>query len=508
MKRKVFLAAITLVIILLGVNFGLPILFKSKIEGLIKDKLPNQVSLTYKSLSLGIFRGNISIQEPHLIVKDSNNSRITSEITLDAIEFVGLHYLDIINDQEINVESLLFIHPEGYYEPTKILSKPKKTGKKDKPLESIYIDDFEIVDASFKILDTITDSLKLRIPKLNLKAKGIEYHLKTDLLPSAFVFKDYNIELDSLFLRATKYEDLSIAKIHGNLKETQISEFKFVTRLSKKDYSKALVQERDHYNLKVSNIRLTDIALPLHRDSTLYHLKEITINEPNLNVFRDKLVPDEHSVKPMLSAAIRNIPIKLLSDSLFISNGYVNYQERVHAYNEGGNLFFDQANLSFSNFGNGSDLKSNINIKANFMGHAPINAVWSFKALDGQDKFEFKGHAEDVVLHKFNTFTLPNLRTSLKGNIHKLYFTIYGDGYNSHTDLRAYYNDVKITVMNKSNHRNKFFSSVANLIVSSDSKSKKHEYKESEAKTKRDLEKSNFNYLFASLKNGLVKVFL
>ena len=90
-----------------------------------------------------------------------------------------------------------------------------------------------------------------------------------------------------------------------------------------------------------------------------------------------------------------------------------------------------------------------------------------------------------------------------------MYFDFSGDAYTSIADVQATFNDVEIAVLNKSgNRRNKFYSSIANMIVKNSSKNNKGIYQEARVTVTRDRTKSQFNFIYLNLKESLMKVFM
>jgi len=226
---------------------------------------------------------------------------------------------------------------------------------------------------------------------------------------------------------------------------------------------------------------------------------------------RDKLIADDVSIKPMTSEMLRKIPFPFMVDSLSFGHNKISYQERVKTYNEGGILFFDDGHLAISNLSNHppEGTETTLYIDTKFMGKSPVKATWTFSANDANDQFRFKGSSTNVQLSDVNAFSAPNLNATMKGEIYCLYYDFYGDGYQSEASVKANFNNVEIAVLDINNRRrNKFYSSFANIIVKTSSKTKKSIYQEAQVSVTRDRAKSQFNFIYLNLKESLTKVFL
>jgi len=306
------------------------------------------------------------------------------------------------------------------------------------------------------------------------------------------------------------FENLKIKQIKGTHLKTILSEVELKTKYKPQELHIHISKERDHYDLGIDTVSLANVALDLNLDQPNINLLVLDLINPNLKIYRDKLVADDLTNKPMISEMIRNIPLKFRIDSFIIKNAEILYKERVHSYNTGGEIIFTNSNIDIQNLTNIDSISPvKINIHSNFYGKSPITAQWSFDLYNQNDNFTFKAEIDDLDLNEINPFSTPNLNTTMSGEFKKLYCTINGNKNNSTIDLKVNYKDIKISILNKTHQqRNKFYSTLANLVVSKNSETKKSQHKEAQTEVKRDKSKSNINFIILNIKNGLAKILI
>jgi hypothetical protein len=269
-----------------------------------------------------------------------------------------------------------------------------------------------------------------------------------------------------------------------------------------------LLHERDHFDINIKSIVLKDQDFGYKQDSLFYFTSpSLEILDPNLIVYRNKLVVDDAKVKPLYSKMLRNLNFDLTLNSILIKNASIKYIEKVKSDAIAGEIDFSKLDATISNLSNTykSPDKTSININATFMKQTPIDIEWYFDINDVNDHFIFKADMGQLNANKMNMFTEPNLNVRLEGEIHKLYFTIDGYDNTSTVDLKLNYEDFKVIIMQKKERKeNKFLSAVVNIFVSKDSDKRENQFRNGSASVERDKTKSIFNFIWLNASKGLL----
>lgn len=507
-KFKVFLSIILLYC--LG-YFGGTWYATQKIEILLQNKLPKQIQISYEDLSLSPIRGALTLKDLTVEIQDSTLEKTESKFHFNTLEMGGISYLRLYNDQALEVSKMVLKNPSGSFRQTSILVPSDTVSKEDSfKIKTVSIGNFEIDKGHFEMYESASDSLKMKVQNVSVRLEKLKIKLDT-VSEQKFQLGNYEIDLDSLFFKIGTYDNLQIGAIKGNTKCTLVNHIKLKTHPDAKALSRLISIERDHYNLKIDTINVHDISL--YETESPYDFRSSRIDFKNLefSVYRDKLIGDDRSIKPMTSEMLRKISIPFMVDSVSFGHNKISYQERVKPYNDGGILFFDEGHLAIRNLSNypPENTQTTLYIDTKFMGRSPVKATWIFSANDRNDQFRFRGSSTGVQLSDINAFSAPNLNATMKGEIYSLYYDFYGDAYQSEATVKANFNDVEIAVLDKNNSkRNKFYSSLANLVVKNSSKTKKSIYQEAQVPVTRDRTKSQFNFIYLNLKESLMKVFL
>jgi hypothetical protein len=350
----------------------------------------------------------------------------------------------------------------------------------------------------------------------HLQVEGFNIMLKDVLINSATLQQGIpcqfsEIEFDSKLLefKLNDYDLLSFKTVSLQHNELQIEDLAIKTIYSKTELSKVISKERDHMDAEMPMITLKDFHFDVLDTTFQVSASDFIVDNPVLKVYRDKLVRDDTSIKPLYSKLIRNIPFPLTIDSLHINNALITYEEKVLAGQAAGAIHFSNLNAAIGNVSNTyakGEKKTTIQINSIFMDESPLKIDWSFDVNDPRDTFQIQGELDALNATKMNSFTKASLNVQLEGKVKKTYFNINGNDDNSTVDLRISYDNFKVEILNKENNRSWLLSAVANIFVRKNTDSRESTFKEGKATAERNKDKSFFNYLWINIQEGLKDV--
>ncbi len=113
-KRKRILLIITgiIVVIILILSFYANSIVKTKIEALIKDKMPAHIETTYKDIKVNVLGGTVTVKEPILFTKVKDSSLIHTQLEMKSLVIGNISYWDysIISNYRDHVYPPAFVY--------------------------------------------------------------------------------------------------------------------------------------------------------------------------------------------------------------------------------------------------------------------------------------------------------------------------------------------------------------------------------------------------------------
>lgn len=506
------------IILIILFSLGLLILFigiaansilKSKLENYIAEDLPQTINCSYSNISVNVFNGAASLENPSITFQNADDHKKYSSIHLEEIEFSGVSIWRYLFKNEIHIGKLNIKKPEWtYFKNKKNAPEDSIPNKASSIGNPIFINVLEIDKSKITIYDAEKDSTELFAKNLALRIDKIQVDNKTLSKKIPFDYDKISASGDSLFLKPNNFDNLAMGTFSLDNGNAVLKNITYKTKYSKSQLSKIIAVERDHYDLKLESVTLNQMDFGQVKDEFFFKSKEINLNKPALLIFRDKLIADDLSIKPLYSKMLRDLSIRLTVDSLKINNGYIEYEEKVKEENSGGAVKFKNLDARIANASNTykSPVKTEIKIRALFMEQAPITLQWNFDVQNQTDNFIFKGEVGTLEAERMNQFTEPNLKVRLQGVANQTYFTTDGNNDTSRTDLKIKFSDFKVSILQKDEEKkNKFLSAVVNIFISKNSDKNEDEFNEASAEATRNKTKSIFNFLWIGLKNALQK---
>lgn len=507
MKRLLrILIFLILIVILLG--YGLQFFIKNKINSTLQQELPEHITLNYEDLNVNVFGGNINLNNVSLTVDQPSDSLALLDVLTHKIALDGFSYWDYIFKNKIHLKEIKLkdgtVSLRKRNKDTDTLSKNPKKQSFDKTLR---IDKVKLEAIAFRILENESDSIWLKTSAKQITINEITADSVSVKGKIPFNYASALAQIDSLYLKLSPYENLNINQLVFENNSLELHQLKLKTHYSKEELSQIITKEKDHYDLEIPTVKFTGFRLGFSKDTFDLTSHKLQIEQPNFKIYRDKLVTDDKTIKPLYGKMLRNLGIHLMIDSTFINKATLSYSEKVKVENPAGTIDFKSLDFKISNLGNtyklGQDTTA-IHANGTFMNASQIAIDWSFDVQEPTDKFNFNGSISHLPVQRLNDFTEPNLEVTLKGDLNKAYFDIYGNNNTSEIHMRMSYDEFKVAVLNEEKKKKWFTSLLANIFISKDSKAENSNYRDGKATVDRDMTKSFFNYLWLNLKSGML----
>ncbi len=507
-KIRVFIIVLLSVsIIVIGSIVAINYFFKNKVEHFLATRLPETIIQSYDDLRLDMYEGTLTLINPSVQIQNKEDRKIHTHISVEKLVIDDISYWDYLVNGKIHIDEILINQPKIVYYKNKLKKKQDSSGSgiitMNRP---IFLDRLNIEEATVSIFDGKKDSLLLFTNHLSVVIDSITTNEEIIKKRLPVAFGAYKAKTDSVFVKVSDYENATVKKLSLENKNINIAGIHLYTKYSREEHARILPKEKDHFNLNIDSISVQKVDFGFANRKLFIEGNTMVLENPSLAIFRNKLLPDDTTIKPLYSKMLRTLSLDLTLDSVKINNAAIVYTEKVKKENKGGKINFKNLNATISNVSNTykTPKKTEIDIDAIFMENTPFTTQWSFDVNNTNDTFLFKANVGNLPAQDINSFTVPNLKVQLEGEANKTYFTIDGNNTTSHVDLKINYDQFKVSVLNKKgNKKNGFLSAIANIFISKDSDKSEQEFRKGSGEVTRDKTKSFFNYLWLNAQKGL-----
>ncbi|APG60414.1 hypothetical protein [Christiangramia salexigens] len=496
----VLAGVVILLISLIVINNYAESRIKKAIEGNLK-----KINASFTEVDVNLLRRNAQIIDPQINFKGKT-------LKVDTIQLTQIQIWDYIKDKKLIAGNLKISNPvvkiyNFKHEKDTTQNSGTPEFKKDILLKNVSVN-----GGSFQIFEK--DSTNHRLYTKLRSIKMDEVRINSNTVKEAVPF-DYDLILlksDSIFYDLNAQQKMTLRDLQIENNKVTIKTFKLAPKYSKAEHQKTTKVEKDRYDLTIDEISMDSFTWNSDRDTIAIRNGFTELKRARLDIYRNKLKPDDLSPKPLYSEMLRKLPVKIALDSIRITKSNIKYEENIHADRETGVVEFSNLNANISNLTNiGLERKDfpkiRIRVNTDFMKSAPLSVDWSFNVSDPGDRFQISGQMGNLAAEEMNRFLKPAMNVQAKGEILNMYFNFAGNDDSASGDMKLEYKDFKVEVLKKDgSSKNKLVSTLANLIVSNKALNKKADYKE--ISVSRDKTRSFWNYLWKMIKSGALKAFL
>ncbi|WFO14784.1 hypothetical protein M601_012625 [Cellulophaga baltica 4] len=439
-KKHIFWTLGTIALLIL-VYSAVHFYVKNKIAQVFQDELESTLHVEYDELSLNILSSHLSLENITLAHQSLLETAKIGRLSLD-----GFGYLEYFRHGTISVDHILIDGVTAAFQTRDSTGTEKSTASNFK--EKIAVQNFQLLDADLRLVDRKTDSLLFSAEAIAMEVNDIKLSSSTlqDKIP--FTYSSYTLAATAIKTVLGPYENLHIDTLKSD-GAVVLNGVELKTKYTKVALQKHISKERDWICLKIPEVTLSKFDFMMEQDSLNVNIPSVVLKGLALEMFRNKLMPDDYTLTDMFGKTIRNLPFGLTIPCLMIENGSVSYSELVAPTTKPGELIFTEVTSVMKNISSVGSKPLTIKNKAKIMGAAPIELNWSFYEENGKHLFKASGVISNFNTEELDAFLRPNLRAEAKGTIDALYFTISGDEYVSSGDIKMNYSDFSFVVLKK-----------------------------------------------------------
>lgn len=496
----------------LGIIIGIALLlfflnnyFENKIKTGLENALQDS-SVTYDKIDVKLLSRSVEVINSSLEIKNKR-------LKVDTIKLNDIQLWDYITTKDIIIGELKIANPEfEIFSQTSQEKDSSATKKSSRLKQKIEVKNVNINGGSLKIFKKDSTKHELYTKINNIRLEEVKLNSKTINKSVPIEYDLILLNADSIFYDLDKQHEFVVGNflIDGN--KVLIERLKILPKFSKAEHQETTPVEKDRYDLEIDSVTMDNLNWSLQNDSLKIQNSVTEIAGVHFEIYRDKLQPEDTTIKPLYSEMIRELPILLKLDSIQVNKAYIRYEEKMHEDREPGVVEFSNLNGMIKNITNiGMDSKgfpkTFVDVKANFMETAPLRVEWEFDISNKNDQFQFSGQMGALAADEINNFMTPAMNVQASGEILDMYFNFYGNNTKGNGDMRLEYDNFKVEVLRKDGQKkNRIISALANLIVQNEALNEEANYKE--ISFTRDKTKSFWNYVWNLVKNGALKAFL
>tara|TARA_R110002012_G_scaffold263456_1_gene446276 strand:- start:108466 stop:110007 length:1542 start_codon:yes stop_codon:yes gene_type:complete len=498
-KKRIQIVVLILTL-LLAVFAGLHFMVKTKIEKMLKVEVANNFEVQYEDLGLNLILGNVSLSA--IQVKTKDTGLWINPLKINRLEIKGVSYYELYQTGNFKMNAVLLDAVQGDFlkKDSAHVAKSDITDFK----KVVSVKNLNLKNSNFRQIDAKNDSVLTEFSNLHVHFE--DFNLDSTSLASKIPieYTAYHINSGPIHVNISAFEKLKIDSLYTDRKLI-IQGFQLVSKYDKVTLQSKLTKERDFVDLQIPTIEIDDLELKPHQDSSLLSIKAIELHKLNLDMYRNKLLPDDDDIKELVYKKIENLPFKIDIRKLDIENGEIAYTELVNELSKAGKIYFTALNSTIENISNLNGSPIIFKNTANLMGAAPITLDWTFRENSNKNLMLVEGTVMNFDTKDMNSFMMSNLRAKSSGTIQELYFTFSGNAYSSTGDMKMKYDDFKFQVLKKDRSGvNKVLTFIGNIFTNDGSNTNDRGYRFGTIETERDSSKSFFNYIWKNVSDGLV----
>ena len=515
---KIIIAAASVLILALMINWGLNIWVNTQLPKIISDKNETPYHITYEKLDVSLLSRDIKASGIVVVPKSSMNDTLNKAgiySKIESVEITDFSIWNLLFSDKIKAHAITVNQPEVV-----LYKKNRKTVNNSKSIRSEVVEPFQklivvsninLNKGDFKIIYVKDNTPLLSVKNVTVQLDGILITDETLEKKIPFSYQSYAFNCDSLFFLTNKQYYIRVNNVKTTKSGLELKNFSMVSEFNRRQFVNQLAKEKDLFTLKADDINIKNMDWGFKDDQFFFTTTNIILDKVYANIYRSKIPEDDLSKKKLYNKLLRDIPFPLKIDTLSIKNSLLEYEEEKTFEKGAGLLTFNKFNLTATNLQSGFQQKKmpDVKIKVNcrFMNTSPMKVDWSFNVLDKSDGFNIKGSILNFDTDQISVFSKPYINATTKGILDKVYFNFSGNDVNAKGDFALEYHDFKVKLYKKKKpeKESKIKSAIGNLFIKNDSDG---ELKETEVELKRIQEKSFYNFLWRCIAEGLVKILL
>jgi len=543
-KLKWILGAfVFLVLLIFGISWYVSVKIKPFVQrelgAIVKQATNGLYNIYFDKVSVNPLTGNASLTKVRLVPDTNVYQQLLAQqkapnnlylIDLQKLSIKKFHPFKIYFDKKLEIDLLLFDKPHITMINKSLVfneNKPPQPEKSPydyikKMFSALHVKAIDFKNASFKYVDN--NGIKPDVDTISnititLKDWLIDSVSATDksrfyLLKDAYVYLNnytYATPDSMYYIKASQFE------FSASAKKLNIKEFALEPRYSEQEFAKVNGYARDRYLLRLNNIDLFGINLPVYIKNREILADEMNIANGSLSVFNDnsypKLLKDKTGRFP--HQLLQKIKIPITLKKIILNKLDISYAEFDKESNRKGRISFNNTSGVIMNVTNQQKYKKRnpiieANLESYLMGQGKLNVGFRFNTTAPKADFSYKGQLLNMDGKQLNYITRPLAMLHIKSClIRRFDFDIEANEDRAKGKVEFVYNDLSLGLMKKHKDGERLkrlgiLSLLANaMIIYSDNPSADGKFTIAPIYYKRKPTGSFFNFVWKTLFQGV-----
>lgn len=290
---------------------------------------------------------------------------------------------------------------------------------------------------------------QVKLDSLSFVQQGERYSLASDL---AMEVRNYEVPLpDSAMYR------LTLGKLGMDTRDQTLilDSIRLDPKYDKASFAAQKGHVVDRFSLLVPQVRAVGVDHKGWVENGSFDAKALVLCRPRLSVFKDKRYPFPTKTPPMPIEALLDLQPDLAIDTLYIKEGWVDYEEQVPDQDSLGRFSLGQIDATLTGITNDpehirQDHAIQAQVSARIMDEANMRArIRMPYRKDGYHVFE--GLVGEMDARQLNAILVPAGSVQINsGRIHALNFSFEADTAMSQGKMEFFYNDLNIRLLSRS----------------------------------------------------------
>jgi hypothetical protein len=503
-----------------------------------KLELSHIYDIDFDKITLQILSGNVRIKNLQINPKESFFSEpdslrlrypILVEIVIPKLVMKGLNKNFTLQFEFLNIPFINAFQPEirlidHLTEAEKVrtqkIKQEKDTIVQIPKWKAIHAGQLLITDGVFEWTDLTKTRSFFKIGTINYSGSELQVVSENIIgsLLQMLMERSY-IDLGSVQLfTADGFYEIAMGNLSKKAGDDTIAagHFKLIPQYDKMQFGKKFGRQTDRFDIEVGSIDIVKPDVQKWFEDRTIAIHEITIDNPVLNIFRDKNIARDMTIFPKLPhQALAGIKSGVDIRKIKVINARLIYEELELNAAEPGRVPIKNMFATLYNVTNISSVIEEFgsmtwDTKSDFFDAANLEVSFAFPADIANPEFAFSGKMDNLEMTAFNVMITPNAGIRIdQGFLHSMDFNVVAHEDFATGEVRMHYEDMKLTILKKSNtEEQRLFGLVtflANAVIrghNPDKESNK-EIESAHVFVERDKNKGVFNYMSKSLISGI-----
>ncbi|WP_020528592.1 DUF748 domain-containing protein [Flexithrix dorotheae] len=484
-------------------------------------------------IETGFLSGNLTVHglsmEPKAGLIDSMEAKQLKALASVKVEMAslrGLEIRDLIFNNLIEIKKITVSKPEiSYFLDPLINSTPNKIvfdQVLSETFQSASIREIGITKGKFSLIDMSQDSLyAITLDSFFLSMKTFQMDSSTLASGDVFDFKYFEVGAQRFTGNILKDHMLTSGQVSFSTNDTtlniQIETPALTPRLSKTAYNAIIPYEKPWIKAQIDKIQLKEIDMNTWFENGIIKMKNLSILNPEFELYTDKRLPDRpRKSKPLMAEIIRDLPLPISIDTLEVQNANLTVEFFPdNGVDQSATMYFTDLDILGDNLTNAPEyLKTNpvfsTRINGKMMG-GNLGVNVKIPVADLQNTFSIAGNLNNMPMEKFNPFmeSFALIKIS-SGEINQLDFLFEADNTESNGTMDFHYQNLKFEVLKlpKKVKNGKTKSGFLSFAVNTATRNKNipdtKKYRQGIIQMERDHQKSFIAYIVGSVGSGVI----